>query len=486
MVRRAAVAGHHTLGRALGQTMSTLKSTTVSHERTQRPARGRHLRARGPALRSIRPRRVLDLLRRVSEVLETVVDPEVAAWSVLVAYTAGEGLGCNRAFLLLADGEELRGWFGVGPRTRDEAREVWAEMRQHGVLPLERLAEPDQRAVEAEQHRHTATLASLSHPIVKGCSGWRRAFIGRANHPNPCVRHWVTVLDSRELVVVPLMASGRPWGVVLADNFVTHAPIYRGTLEASETLAHYLRAALERTQLLRRFQEERRRRLVAEHATALLDTARTLAHDLKNPLALAGGLARELMAAPPASRETLLRQLGIAAGAVSRAEQRVGELVDGLASRADGIALEPVEIGALVERVMEAFRPLAASRGVRLLCYHPARPVLASAVIPSLERCLENLVVNALEALRERGGEIHAAVREEGSWVRLEVADNGQPLPTALRGDPFAGGITTRRGGSGLGLASVRTLAEAMGAKVEYDEREPGWVRFTLFLRRWS
>ncbi len=466
--------------------MNGSKGAPAALDRAHRPARGRHLRERGPALRNMRPRRVLDLLRRVSEVLETVVDPEVAAWSVLVAFTAGEGLGCNRAFLLLADGDDLRGWFGVGPRTREEAREVWATMRQHAVFPLDRLHQPDQRAVEGEQRRHAATLASLSHPIAKGCGAWRRAFIGRGNHPNACVRHWLAVLESRELVVVPLMASGRPWGVVLADNFVTHAPIYHGTLEAAESLAHYLRAALERTQLLRRLQEEKRRRLVAEHATALLDTARTLAHDLKNPLALAGGLARELMAAPPVNPDTLVRQLSIAAAAVSRAEQRVGELVDGLASRADGIAPEPVEMGVLLDRAVEAFRPLASSRRVRLLCYHPARPLIASAVARSLERCLENLIVNALEALRETGGEISAAAREDGQWIRLDVADNGQPLPDALRQDPFAGGITTRRGGSGLGLASVRTLAEAMGAKVEYDEREPGWVRFTLFLRRWS
>ncbi len=444
------------------------------------------MRERGPALRSIRPRKVLDLLRRVSEVLETVVEPEIAAWNVLVAFTAGEGLGFNRAFLLLSEGDQLRGWFGVGPRNREEAREVWGEMRRAGVLPLDRLADPNPAALEAEQRRHAATLLALSHAVVRGCGTWRRGFIGRARHPNSCVRHWVTVLDSHELVVVPLMASGRPWGVVLADNFVTHSPIYHGTLEAAETLAHYLRAALERTQLLRRFQEERRRRTAAEHATALLETARTLAHDLKNPLALAGGLARELMASPANDRETLLRQLGIAAGAISRAEQRVADLVDGLATRADGIALEPVEVGALADRVMEAFRPLAISRQVHLLCYHPARPLVAAASVPSVERCLENLIANALEALGAHGGEVHLAVHEEPHWVRVDVADNGQPLPAALRLDPFAGGISTRRGGSGIGLASVRTLAEAQGGKVEYDEREPGWVRFALYLRRWS
>jgi signal transduction histidine kinase len=463
------------------------RPASAHHTRMRQPVgRGRGYGRRGSGLRSLRPRRVLDLLRRVSELLDTVVDPEVAAWTVLVAYTAGEGLGFNRAFLLLAEREQLRGWFGVGPRSREEARELWAELRRREVLPLDRLSFQDLDAAEGERQRHAQTLSALTHPLVRGCSSWRHAFIGRSNHPNPCIRHWANVLDSRELVVVPLMGGERPWGVVLADNFVTHASVYSVNLEAAETLGHYLRSALERTQLLRRFQEEKRRRMMAEHATALLETARTLAHDLKNPLALAGGRSRELLSAPPAGVETVVRQLGIIAAAVDQAERRVTDLVNGLTSRADGIALGPVEVGGLAERVTEAFRPLAASRRVRLLLYHPARSLVVAAAVPPLERCLENLLANALEALGEEGGTIQVGAREDPPWVRLEVADNGLPLPAFLRPDPFAGGVTTHRRGSGLGLASVRTLVEAMGGKVEYDEREPGWVRFTMLLRRWS
>ena len=69
---------------------------------------------------------------------------------------------------------------------------------------------------------------------------------------------------------------------------------------------------------------------------------------------------------------------------------------------------------------------------------------------------------------------------------RIEISDNGPPLPPPLQKDPFSGGISTTARGTGIGLVSVRRLMDAMGGHVEYDEREPGWVRFSLTLRRVS
>jgi signal transduction histidine kinase len=431
--------------------------------------------------------RLLVALHRVSATLEQATEPDVAAWAALVGLTAGEGLGFNRAFLLLADGDQLTGWLGLGPRDRAEASVLWAELRRPGADPFDRLAAVDPAVIEAERTRHAETLHRLGVSEPDACSTAHRAFIGRSHHPNPCVRHWVGVLESESLAVFPMLDPGRLGGVVLADNFVTRATISPARLEAGATIVHALHAVLERSRLLRRLQDEHRRRLAAEHSTALLEAARTLAHDVKNPLAVAGGVARELLAAPELYREVLPRQLGVIAASIGRAEHRLATLVEELASRSETISLGLVDIGLVVERVVEAFRPLADTGRVDVAVRWPPGPVVAIADPTLLERCVENLLGNCLQTLCETAtpeAAVRVAVYPSDSYVAVEVANNGPPLPPALRDDPFAGGVTTHRAGSGLGLLSVRRLAESMGGHVTCEDDPSGWVRFVLRLRR--
>ena len=468
--------------------MSTQR--TRSGPRRELRGRAEFVRERLPKpRRRFRAGRLLAALHQASESLQVVIEPDAAAWAALVTLTAGEGFAFNRAFLLLSEGEELRGWFGVGPRSREEAAAVWGELRHTGVHPLAALARVEPGQIERERGKHAEVLGRLSHPVVGGCGGWRKPFVARGQHPHPCVRHWLEVLDSPALAVIPMLAADQPWGVLLADNFVTGAPIYPGTLEAASTLANALRVALERTHLLARLKDEERRRTASEHATALVETARALAHDLKNPLALAGGLARELIADGAGEGAGIRRDLATIADAVRTAEERLAQLVDGLAARVAGVTLAAVDVGDAVERVVNAIRPLANARKLHIVCYRPSGPELALAEASFLARCTENLVGNALQALREAqvdAGVVRVSVLADGSEVRIEVADNGPPLPPPLQGDPFAGGVSTHSRGTGLGLISVRRLMDAMGGRVEYDEREPGWVRFSLTLRRIS
>ena len=431
--------------------------------------------------------RLLVALQRVSATLEQATDAEIAAWAALVGLTAGEGLGFNRAFLLLADGDQLTGWLAVGPRDRAEAAVVWADLRHRPADPFARLAAVDPAVIAAERARHAATLARLGFAGPEACNTAHRAFIGRSQHPNPCVRHWVAVLESEALAVFPMLEPGRVGGVVLADNFVTRAVVSPARLEAGATIVHALHGALERTRLLRRLQDEHRRRLVAEHSTALLEAARTLAHDVKNPLAVAGGVARELLSSPETYREVLPRQLGVIASAIGRAEHRLATLVEELASRTETVAAVPLDVGPVIGRVVDAFRPLAETGRVEVAVIRPPGPAVAIADPMLLERCVENLLGNCLQTLCETGTPepaVRVAVVPGETHVAVEVANNGPPLPPALRDDPFAGGVTTHRAGSGLGLLSVRRLAESMGGHVICEDDPSGWVRFVLRLRR--
>lgn len=429
-----------------------------------------------------RSTRILATLHLAAELLERALTPEHAAWIALVALTAGEGFGFNRAFLLRRTDSRLEGWLGIGPRSGEEAARLWQELQTLDVRPLASLKIFQPEIIVEEKAKLSETLEQLQTPIGEMCGQWRKAFVARRDSADPCVRRWMETLQSPLLVVLPLVRQGAFWGVVLADNFVTRAPVSATLLEGAQALCHNLQAALERTELWARFQAEQEARRRADHAQVLVETARALAHDIKNPLTAAFGLLQHLLQHPPATVEEWEAWGRRIADGLDRVERQVNQLVRELASRGQGMELVRTDAVAVVQRLVEAWQPLAESRRIVLRVQRPPRLGSVWADPAYLDRCVENLLSNAIKAVG-LGGEVRIELQEEGQWLRISVADNGQPLPQPLRGNPFAAGLN-HPGGAGEGLASVRRLMEAMGGKVEYDEHEPGWVRFSLLLRR--
>lgn len=445
--------------------------------------RGRRLQRSGLQRDRGRSTRILTTLHLAAELLERALTPEHAAWIALVALTAGEGFGFNRAFLLRRSDSRLEGWLGIGPRSGEEAARLWQELQAQEVRPLASLRTFQPEIVSEEKAKLAETLRALEMPLVEGCGRWRRAFMARRDYPHdPCVRRWVEALQSPSLVVIPLARQGTLWGVVLADNFVTRAPVSAPLLEGAQALCHNLQAALERTELWAKFQAEQEARRRAEHAEVLVETARSLAHDIKNPLTAAFGLLQHLLQTKPATVEAWEAWGRKVADGLARVEHHVNQLVRELASRGHGMELSRTDAVAVVRRLVASWQPLAESRNITLRFEPPEGPARVWADPTYLDRCVENLLSNAIKAVG-LGGEVRIDVKEAGEWTRISVADNGQPLPQPIRANPFAGGAG-QPGGTGEGLASVRRLTEAMGGKVEYDESEPGWVRFSLLLRR--
>ena len=117
----------------------------------------------------------------------------------------------------------------------------------------------------------------------------------------------------------------------------------------------------------------------------------------------------------------------------------------------------------------------------------PPVPEVAVAGIDrtAFEQVLINLVTNARDATPP-DGRIDVGLAEEGDWVALSVADTGLGMDErTLRSlfDPF---YTTKResGGTGLGLATVRSIVEGAGGSVDVASEPGRGSTFTVRLPR--
>jgi two-component system, NtrC family, nitrogen regulation sensor histidine kinase GlnL len=215
--------------------------------------------------------------------------------------------------------------------------------------------------------------------------------------------------------------------------------------------------------------------------SALSAALRGLAHELRNPLAGLKGAA-QLLARRATDDDA--REL---TGLIGAEVDRLAALLDRLLSPSPPRLFEPLNIHAVLERVLR----LAESDvgwAVRLVRdYDPSLPEFPGDA-DRLTQALWNLVRNAIEAgaanvsLRTRaehalriGDALHPLV------LRLEIADDGRGVPEELSERVFLPLVSGRAEGSGLGLALAQQVAREHRGSLAYRSR-PGHTVFTLLV----
>jgi len=219
----------------------------------------------------------------------------------------------------------------------------------------------------------------------------------------------------------------------------------------------------------------------AERLAAVGQMAAMVAHEVRNPLGTLRGqveLACEKLdpQAPLRERERFTEMLD----EIDRINRLTEEFL-GLA-RDLPLELSPVELGALTSSIAQELNASARGGDSRIEVVAPPSPVLASADADKLRQAIYNLVLNAVQ-VGGAGTRVQIEVGANGERAHVTVADDGPGVPVELATTLFEPFVTARPGGSGLGLAVARRVAERHGGTLvlESPTGKRG-ARFSIYL----
>ncbi|CAN5695661.1 HAMP domain-containing sensor histidine kinase [soil metagenome] len=215
----------------------------------------------------------------------------------------------------------------------------------------------------------------------------------------------------------------------------------------------------------------------------------SVSHDLRTPLTSIQGYAEAIADGATTDPAGAARVIGTEARRLSRLVQDLLDL-GRLEARQFRFDVRTLPVAEVVTEVAEGFRPAAEAVGLALVVHEPDAAVAARIDPDRLAQAVANLVENAL---RYASGTIAVAtVAEPGGGSRIEVRDDGPGIAVldlphvfdrSYAADRTAVRPSGTSGGSGLGLAVVRELVQAMGGVVAaLDPGPPGGALLVIRL----
>ncbi len=453
--------------------------------------------------------RAMSVVHEIGELLHSTRSAEEILQLILLGVTAGQGLGFNRAFLLMVEEDKagrrrLRGRTAIGPSDGEEAARIWS------TLSEQRLKLPQLYRVYQEQSAdHDVTVSRIvgrinvsldekDHVLIRALATgealniMQGKVVGDGTTVDPVL---CEILLSDTFAVVPLRTHDQSLGVLVVDNRITGIGISDADLQMLKVFANHAGIALEnsrlRTNLENRLEElaqlnkvmkdNQDRLMKTERLAVIGEMAARVAHEVRNPLVSIGGFARLVRRGIDADdpRSDYLR---IISDEVARLERIVQELLDYSRPR-NLLRLKDVELNELVRELVAMATVEAAEHGIRVEEAFDAAIGVVTIDVDKTRQVLLNIIRNALDVMLGDG-----SLRVETSLVddrfRVTIADNGPGIPAEKREKVFEPGFTTRQEGTGFGLAIAKRLVELQGGQITLRDSVPVGCTFDIVIPR--
>lgn len=208
-----------------------------------------------------------------------------------------------------------------------------------------------------------------------------------------------------------------------------------------------------------------------------------LAHEIKNPLSTIR-LNMELLAedfrdSDSARDRRAMKKIEL----VQRECLRLQELLDSFLSfaRAHRLKLQPSDLNAQISQLIEFYRPKARQASVEVVDY--LTPNLPTVLLDheAFRGAVLNLMLNAEQAM-PNGGQLVIRTYGTADGVAIDLIDSGIGMDEQTRAKVFETFYSTKPGGSGLGLPTVRKIIEAHGGEINLQSEVGRGTQITLKL----
>lgn len=222
-----------------------------------------------------------------------------------------------------------------------------------------------------------------------------------------------------------------------------------------------------------------------EHATTRADAiellSRCIGHDMNNRLYELSGALKLLSSTIPNPSKDVSRILRATDGSVDAAMRQARNMLDVVRQRE--ITLEMTNVDILLDRVIElvSLSPDCTDRGIRI---QMSRDTVGFAELDSdvILRCVENILLNAVQASPDKGIVSVYAVRNSGS-IEIQVRDHGAGISSSVveAAAEGTGNVPSKYGRGGVGLISALRGIHSHGGQIRFQRpADSGTVVFIV------
>jgi signal transduction histidine kinase len=441
----------------------------------------------------------LSIICEVGNALRSTLNLEEILEIILIGVTAGQGLGFNRAFLLLSNQEKnvLEGKMAIGPSSPEEAQRIWEHLSTK-KQSLEEVLHSYKEALSKKDVLVNNIVKKLRIPLseqrnflIQSMQQKRAFWVKRGGTDSETNQSVFEILGTDSLVVAPLVSRDNVNGVLLVDNSINQKPIEEEDVKLMQIFAHQASIAIESSKLYqklaeqvnkleeanKRIAENKQRLWRAEKLSILGEVTSQVAHQLRNPLTIIGGFARSLL--KKRSKDPDYEYVKIIAQETERMEKVLNNVLN--FTKPEKASLDKVDLNQIVDQTLEMMEGEINTDKITVMKYpHPRLPGVM--INPDqIRHALLNIFRNAIWAMPQ-GGILSVTTKIKDDFAKIEIKDTGFGIPQEHLSSIFDAFFTTKPESCGLGLTISSEIIKNHGGSIIAESEKGSGATFSVML----